>query len=164
MTRKKYDKDTTQEEIDRWAAAQYETSSGSDDEEYIPDPDEVWEDIEWYLSDQLQHGNHDWVYKWISPDFFIREEIPNFIRPDFYTIVRHYLMPYENREGFAELYSHVYNILHICNGLREKPEYGQVDSMVIYLLQERTKYYFIGNHVKHQTIINNKFFKQLQRV
>ena len=164
MTRKKYDKDTTQEEYDRWAAAQYETSSDSDDDEYIPDPDEVWEDIEWYLDEQLKHGNIDWIYKWISPDFFMRDEIPNFIRPDFYKLVRHYLMPHEDYDTFKQLYSHVYNILHICNGLKKKPEYAQVDSMVIYLLQERTKYYFIGNHVNHKSIINKKFFKQLQRV
>jgi len=164
MTRKKYDKDTTQEEYERWAAAQYETSSESDDEEYVPDPDEIWDNIVWYIEEQTKHTNHEWIGKWISPDFFIRDEIPNFNRPDFYTIVKHYLMPHENRDSFAELYSHVYNILHICNDLKKKPEYGQVDSMVIYLLQERTKYYYIGEHVNHKSIINEKFFKQLLKV
>ena len=163
MTRKKYDKDTTQEEYERWAAAQYDTSSDTDDEEFIPDPNEIWEDIEYYLNHELKHGSHEWVMQWISPSFFIREEIKDYVG-NFYPMVRSYLFPYENKNTFAELYSHVYNILHICNGFKKKPEYPKVDTMVILLLQERTKYYYIGDHVKHKSIVNKKVFKQLLKV
>lgn len=163
MTRKKYDKDTTQEEYERWAAAQYDTSSDSDNEDNIPDPDIIWEDIEWYLNHELKHGSHEWIMQWVSPDFFIREEIKDYFG-DFYTAVRNYLLPYETYDIFSELYSHVYNILHMCNGFKKKPEYSKVDRMVLLLLQERTKYYYIGSHVKHKTIVNKKVFKQLQKV
>lgn len=162
MTRKKYSKDTTQEEIDRWAAELYETSSDEEDEEYIPDPDEIWEDIHWYYDDNLKHSRHQWIRDWIDADFFMVDDIPDF-EDDFYAVAKHYSMPSETYEVFSELYSHVYNILNICKGFKKKPEYPKVDTMVIRLLRERTKYFYIGNNVNHKSIVNKKFFKQLAR-
>ena len=90
------------------------------------------------------------------------DDIPDF-EDDFYAVAKHYSMPSETYEVFSELYSHVYNILNICKGFKKKPEYPKVDTMVIRLLRERTKYFYIGNNVNHKSIVNKNFFKQLAR-
>ena len=162
MTRKKYQSDTYGEALKEVYG---QTSSDSEDEDELPPhPDDIWEDITTYLL-ECKNTNQEWMWKWIDPTFYQNMFDKKPVCHDFYAEIAPLAMPYETRDDLEYIYSHVYNIAHICLGFKssKRPDYDTVDGMVVELLRERTKYYYVGPKARHRSIVSNKFIRQLQK-
>lgn len=163
MTRKKYQSDTYGEALkDLFFSS---TDSESDDEEYVPDEDEVWELVSLFLEQESRNTPHEWMNKWIDPTFYINMVDAQPVSYNFYEEAVPLLMPFETRADLETIYSMVYEIAHLCLGYKasKRPTYDLVDGMVIELLRERTKYYYIGPNTHHRSIVNRKSFRMLQK-
>ena len=159
MTRKKYDRDIEGEAIN----AVYGQDTDPSDTEEVEEPvdlDAVWDEVQNYVDKEMKYDIHSsWVPKWFSANEIleqmesITEEEMNY---DFWDIVRNLHMPYETPYDIDRLRDHMWNMFEfLC-----EPFAWEVNALTIRMLRQRTKYYYIGPHTKHLSIVSTNWLRR----
>ena len=159
MTRKKYDRDIEGEAIH----AVYGQDSDPDDSEEEVEPvdfETIWVDIQKYVESDIKYDlQTSWLHKWFSANEIleqlesISEEEMDY---DFWDIVRNLHLPMETPYDIDKLRNHMWNVFEFVH----EPFEWEVNALTIRMLRQRTKYYYIGPHTKHLSIVNPNFFRQ----
>lgn len=159
MTRKKYDRDIEGEAIH----AVYGQDSDPDDSEEEVEPvdfETIWVDIQKYVESDIKYDlQTSWLHKWFSANEIleqlesISEEEMDY---DFWGIVRNLHLPMETPYDIDKLRDHMWNVFEFVH----EPFEWEVNALTIRMLRQRTKYYYIGPHTKHLSIVNPNFFRQ----
>lgn len=159
MTRKKYDRDIEGEAIH----AVYGQDSDPDDSEEEVEPvdfETIWVDIQKYVESDIKYDlQTSWLHKWFSANEILEqlESISEEERDyDFWDIVRNLHMPMETPYDIDKLRNHMWNVFEFVY----EPFEWEVNALTIRMLRQRTKYYYIGPHTKHLSIVNPNFFRQ----
>lgn len=158
MTRKKYDRDIEGEAIHA-VYGQDEDPDDTDEEEEEVDLDAVWDEIQKYVDTNVKHDcQSSWLHKWFSANELL-EQMEGITEDemylDFWGIVRDLHMPMESPYDINKLRDHMWNMFEF---LREPYEW-EINALTIRMLRQRTKYYYIGPHTKHLSIVKPSFFR-----
>jgi len=160
MTRKKYDRDIEGEAIHA-VYGQDSEPDDSEEEEVEVDFDAVWDEIQKYVDTVIQHDSQSyWLYKWFSANELLEQMeaiTENEMDFNFWTCAKPLHMKYETPYDIDRLRDHMWNIFD-C--LRVEPMEWEVNALTLRMLRQRTKYYYIGPHTKHLSIVNPNFFRQ----
>ena len=159
MTRKKYDRDIEGEAIHAVYGQDPDLSDTEEEEEPV-DLDAVWDEVQNYVDKEMKYDmQSSWVPKWFSANELleqmdaITEEEMNY---DFWDIVRNLHLPMESPSDINKLRDHMWNVFEFVH----EPFAWEVNALTIRMLRQRTKYYYIGPHTKHLSIVNPNFFRQ----
>ena len=159
MTRKKYDRDIEGEAIHAVYGQDSDPDESEEESEEV-DLDAVWDEIQKYVDTIIKHDNQSsWLHKWFSANELL-EQMEGITEDemylDFWDIARNLHMPYESPYDINRLRDHMWNILEFMS----EPFEWEVNALTIRMLRQRTKYYYIGPHTKHLSIVKPSFFRR----
>ncbi len=159
MTRKKYDRDIEGEAIHAVYGQDSDPDESEEEVEEV-DLDAVWDEIQKYVDTTCKHDSQSsWIEKWFSANEILHElesitEDEMYL--DFWDIARNLHMPYETPYDIDKLRDHMWNMFEF---LREPFEW-EVNALTIRMLRQRTKYYYIGPHTKHLSIVSSRWLRR----
>ena len=158
MTRKKYERDLEGEAIHAVYGQESDPDESEEEVEEV-DLDAVWDEIQKYVDTIIKHDcQSSWVEKWFSANEILQEMeavTEDEMHLDFWDIARNLHMPYETPYDIDKLRDHMWNMFEM---LRE-PYAWEINALTIRMLRQRTKYYYIGPHTKHLSIVKPSFFR-----
>jgi len=131
----------------------------SEEEEQEVDFDEVWDEIQKYVDSDIKYDPQtSWLHKWFGANELLEQMeaiTEDEMDYDFWGIVRNLHLPMELPYDINKLRDHMWNVFEF---LREPMEW-EINALTIRMLRQRTKYYYIGPHTKHLSIVNPDFFR-----